>query len=189
MQLIKSEHWWISPIIGLVLLTGCRTYGGDTDDQVEASLRTAALQIAAESLILETESRILAGAAAIHPELMPYSERMQVIVSGYMEMMKKQEKLVEEVTSVEDNILTNWVGRDRYRGLHRALGAIISERDLKQNKRYMLSLDIKEHLGVAKQRQSGEEGRLQIRPHYYNQSWIATDIQDILAGTEFEPAR
>ena len=183
----KSRHWWISPIIGIVLLTGCRTYGGSTDEQVAESLLAAAEQIVAEFSILETEARMLTEAATVHSELLPYSERMQAIVSGYMEMTKKQKMLVAEVVSVEDNIVTNWVGKDRYRGLHRALGAIISERDLKQGKRYRLFLDLQEHLGIPfKPRKSDEEGRLQIRPHHYNQSWAAMDIQDILAGMKFD---
>ena len=187
MQLAESKYWLAPPLIGLLILTGCRTYGGSTDDQIAASVLTATQQIASEALRIEVESAILIEAAAAHPELIPYSERMQTIVDGYMEMKEKQKKLAEEVSSIRDNFVTNWVGRDRHRALHRALGAIISERELKQHQINLVVQDLGRHLGVTTQRQPAEEGRLQIRPHYYNRSWPVTELQDLLTDIESAP--
>ncbi len=187
MQLAESKYWWTPPLIGLLILTGCRTYGSSADDQIAASVLTAAQQIAAEASMIEVELAMLTEAAAIYPELIPFSERMQAIVDGYMEMKEKQKKLAEDVTSIQDNFVTNWVGQDRYRALHRALGAIISERELKQHQINLVAQDLGRHLGVTAQRQSVEEGRLQIRPHHYNRSWSVTELQDLLADIESEP--
>jgi len=188
MQRGKRIHWWGPLTIGLLILTGCRTYGGSTDDQIASALAATVQQVEVEARIIEVELQMLAEASMLNSELLPYSKRMQLIASEYTQMMKKQKNLVKEAISIENNIVTNWVGKDRYRGLHRALGAIISERELKQSKRYLLSQDLAEHLGTRIRRQSGEEGRLQIRPHYYNQSWTTTDFQDLLTDIESESA-
>ncbi|MXW13900.1 MAG: hypothetical protein F4120_08585 [Rhodothermaceae bacterium] len=188
MKLADNKYWLAPPLIGLLILTGCRTYGGSTDEQIAASVLTATQQVAAEASRIEVESAMLMEAAVTHPELIPFSERMQVIVGEYMEMKEKQKKLTEEVTSIRDNFVTNWVGQDRHRALHRALGAIISERELKQHQIELIAQDLGRHLGVTAQRQSAEEGRLQIRPHHYNRSWPVTELQDLLTDIESEPA-
>jgi len=188
MQRVKRIHWWGPLTIGILILTGCRTYGGSTDDQIASTLAATIQQVEAEARIVEVESQMLAEASMLNSELLPYSKRMKLIASEYTEMMKKQKKLVEEAMSVEDNIVTNWVGKDRYRGLHRALGAVVSERELKQGKRYLLPQDLGEHLGTRIRRRSGEEGRLQIRPHYCNRSWTTTDFHDLLTDIVSEPA-
>ena len=185
MRLIEQKHWWIPLVIGLLILTGCRTYGGgSTDDAVRASLLTVLKQIEAEVVAMGLESEKLANAAEVHTELSPFSERMQKVVLSYTKWKKKQKKLVDQVTSIEDNILTDWVGTDEYRVLHRALGAIVSERELKQTQRDQILIDLAQYLDVSRRRQSDEEGRLQIRPHYYNQSWIVVDLEDMLFRME-----
>ena len=188
MQLLARTHWWSPMIIGLLVLTGCRTYGGGTDDQVAEALIVITQQLEAEVSGIEIESDMLAEASVLNPELIPYTERMKSISSEYVEMIKKQKKIIKEATSVEDNFLTNWVGRDRYRELHRTLGAIISERELKQIKRQLLYQDMREHIeDVSAGMQASEEGRLQIRPHYYNRPQIAVDFRNLLADIDVEP--
>ncbi len=187
MKLAENRYWLAPPLIGLLILAGCRTYGGSTDEQIAASVLTATQQVAAEVSRIEIESAMLMEAAAIHPELIPYSERMQAIVDEYMEIKEKQKKLAEEVTSIRDNFVTKWVGQDRHRALHRALGAIISERELKQHQINLVAQDLGRHLGVTERRQPAEEGRLQIRPHHYNRSWPVTELQDLLTDIESEP--
>jgi len=181
MNLVNQTQWWILPILGICLFTGCRTYGGSTDEQIAASLQAISLQIGAEASVLKIESQILAEAADRHSQLIPYRERMDALVSDYQEMMKKQNELIDDATSIQDNILTNWIGRDRYRGLHRALGAIVSEQETKQKKRSLLLIDIGTQLGVAQHRHAVEEGRLHIRPHHYNRSWAILDLRNLLA--------
>lgn len=188
MQLVESKYWWTLPLIGLLILTGCRTYGGGTDDQVGASLYTVAQQVIAEASMIEAESGMLTEAASAHSELIPYSERMQNIVTEYTGMVEKQKKLVDQAMSVRDNFVTDWVGKDRYRALHRALGSIISERELKHNQIEQVAQDLETRLGIKEPRKPVEEGRLQIRPHHYNRSWTVTDLQDLLANIESEPA-
>ncbi len=172
------------PLLGLVILTGCRTYGGHTDEQVATSVLTASQQVIAEASRIEVESEMLMEAASIHPELIPFSERMQTIVGEYMAMTEKQKKLAEEATSIQDNFITNWVGRDRYRALHRALGAITSESELKQHQIHSVTQDLGIYLGITVQGQPSEEGRLQIRPHYYNRAWSVLELQDLLTDLE-----
>lgn len=188
MQLVKNQSYLSVFLVGLFLLTGCRTYGGGGDPEITASLIKAADQVEVEGSILETEAMLLAQAAERHPELIPYSERMQQIVASYAETVTKQGKLVNHVVAIKDNPVTNWIGQDRYRALHRAYGAIISERRLGQSKRHILLADLEEQLGMTlKRRESAEVGRLQIRPHFYNRSWMVTDLRDLLAGIESEP--
>ena len=189
MQLLKQQCWWVLPIVGLFILTGCRTYGGgDTDDTVRAGLLTALQQLEAEVKAMERESEKLAEAAESDVALVRFSERMQDVVLSYHAWKKKQKKLVDQAVTVEDNILTNWVGKDEYRVLHRALGAIISKRELKKIQRDQILIDLAQYLDISTQRQSDEEGRLQIRPHYYNQSWVVTDLQDLLFSMELTPS-
>ncbi len=184
MYLAEKSCWWIPLIIGLFVFTGCRTYGGGTDDQMAASLRTAYQQIDAEALILQSEAEMLAETAEVYPKLVPFSERMQKIATEYAEMIKKQKKMIDQAIAFQDNVVTNWVGKDRYRTLHRAFGAVISERELKLDKRYMLSVDLGEYLGVIERKTPSEEGRLQIRPQFYNQLKRDVDFQNIIAGLE-----
>ncbi|MCY4224133.1 MAG: hypothetical protein OXF06_04795 [Bacteroidetes bacterium] len=181
MILIKRTHLWTPLAFTLLILTGCRTYGGSTNDQLEASLITASEQIVAEAQMFINEAQMLSEAAMRHPELIPFSEKMHAINSEYIKMMEKHKKLVDEVQQIRDFPITNWIANDRYRALHRAYGALITERELKHRKRSYLLTDLSAHLGLAGHQQSVEEGRLQIRPHYYNRSWSVTDLQDLLA--------
>ena len=133
---------------------------------------------------METEADRLAEAAAADPELYAYSDRMQVIASEFMEVAQRQQEMISEVLVIEDNLLTGWVGRGRYGVLHRAFGALISERELAQSKRQTLSKDLGIHLGLTQREQVPEEGRFQIRPQHYNQSHSAIDLKDLLADIE-----
>lgn len=183
MQLVTNRLWTIFLLAGLIVLTGCRTYGG-SEDEIAESLSVTVQQIAAEASAMETEADRLAEAAATDPELSAYSDRMQVIAFEYMAVARRQEELISEVLAIEDNVLTNWVGRGRYGVLHRAFGALISERELAQSKRQTLSKDLGIHLGLAQREQVPEEGRFQIRPHHYNRSHNAIDLKDLLADIE-----
>ncbi|MDE2827766.1 MAG: hypothetical protein OXL40_10745 [Bacteroidota bacterium] len=183
MQLDTNRRWTIFLFAGLVVLAGCRTYGG-SEDEIAQSLSVTVQQIAAEASAMELEAVRLAEAAATDPELSAYSDRMQVIASGYMAVVQRQEELINEVLATGDNVLTNWVGRARYGVLHRAFGALISERELAQSKRQTLSRDLGIYLGLKQREQVPEEGRFQIRPHHYNRSHNAIDLKDLLADIE-----
>lgn len=183
MQLVSNRRGAIFLFAGLMVLAGCRTYGGSEDEIVE-SLSVTVQQIAAEASAMETEAVRLAEAAAADPALSPYSDRMQIIASEYTAVAQRQQELISEALAVEDNVLTNWVGRARYGALHRTFGALISERELAQSKRRTLSEDLEIHLGLSQRRRVPEEGRFQIRPHHYNRSQNAIDLKDLLAGIE-----
>ncbi len=180
MKLINQTQWWILPILGVYLFAGCRTYGGNTEDLMIASFDAVSLQLSAEASALDIESNLLAEASERHAQLTPYATRLSALASDYLEMVEKQDKLIKEAVGVQDNILTNWVGKDRYRGLHRALGAIVSERESKQKKRTLLLIDLGKELGIADHRRAVEDGRLQIRPHHYNRSSQVLDLRDLL---------
>ena len=181
---IMRTRYWISTAIFMLILTGCRIYGGSTNHHLEASLIVVSEQISSEALIFDNESQMLADAATRHPELFPFSMQMQSINSEYMEMMERHKKLIDEVNQIREFPFTNWVGQDRYRALHRSLGTLISERELKYRKRFYLLIDLSAHLGLSGHHHSVEEGRLQIRPHHYNRSWSDIDLQDLLAAVD-----
>lgn len=183
MQLDTNRRWTIFMFAGWVVLAGCRTYGG-SEDEIAASLSVTVQQIAAEASAMETEAFRLAEAAATEPELSAYSDRMQVIASEYKAVVQRQEELINEVLAAEDNVLTNWVGRGRYGVLHRAFGALISERELAQSKRQTLSRDLGIYLGLTQREQVPEKGRFQIRPHHYNRTHNAIELKDLLADIE-----
>ena len=183
MQLVTNRRWTIFLTVGLIVVAGCRTYGG-TEDKIAESLSITVQQIAAEASAMETEAARLSEAAAADPALSAFSDRMQVIASGYAAVAQRQEELITEALAVEDNVLTNWLGRARYGALHRAFGALISERELVQSKRQTLSNDLGIYLGLTGWGQVPEEGRLQIRPHHYNRSQHTADLKDLLAGIE-----
>lgn len=183
MQLVTKRRLAVVLFAGLIVLAGCRTYGG-SEDTIAESLSVTVQQLAAEASAMETEAARLAEAAAADFALSPYSDRMQIIASEYTAVAQRQQELISEVLAVEDNVLTNWVGRARYGALHRAFGALISERELAQSKRQTLSEDLGIHLGLTQRGQVPEEGRFQIRPHHYNRSQKAIDLKDLLAGIE-----
>lgn len=183
MQLVMKRRWAFVLFAGLIVLAGCRTYGG-SEDKIAESLSETVQQIAAEASAMETEAVRLAEAAAVDPALSSYSDRMQIIASEYTAVAQRQQELISEALAVEDNLLTNWVGRARYGALHRAFGALISERELARSKRRTLSEDLGLHLGLTQRGQVPEEGRFQIRPHHYNRSQNAIDLKDLLAGIE-----
>ena len=183
MQLVTYRRWTIFLFAGLIVLAGCRTYGG-SEDEIAESVSVTMQQIAAEAAAMETEAVRLAEAAAADPELSAYSDRMRVIASEYTAVAQKQQELINEVLTIEDNVLTHWVGRARYGVLHRAFGALISERELAQFKRQALSKDLGVYLGLIQRGQVPEEGRFQIRPHHYNRSRNAIDLKDLLADVE-----
>lgn len=180
MKMVNQTRRWVLPILGICLFAGCRTYGGETEELVTASLQAISVQIAAEASALKIESNLLSEASDLHPELIPYRERMDALTTDYQEMIDKHKKLIENVTGIRDNIVTNWVGKDRYRALHGALGAIVSERETKQKKRSLLLMDLGSQLGAIEHRHAVEEGRLQIRPHYYNRSAMDLDLRVLL---------
>ncbi len=183
MQLVTNRRWAVVLFAGLIFLAGCRTYGG-SEDEIAKSLSLTVQQIAAEASAMETEAVRLAEATAADPALSPYSDRMQIIASDYTAVARRQQELIDEALAVEDNVLTNWVGRARYGALHRTFGALISERELAQSKRRTLSKDLGLHLGLTRRWQVPEEGRFQIRPHHYNRSQDTIDLKDLLAGIE-----
>ena len=109
MQLVTNRRWTIFLFAGLIALAGCRTYGG-TEDKIAESLTVTVEQITAEASAMETEAARLAEAAAADPALSAFSDRMQVIVSGYAEAAQRQQELDQrDVLAIEDNVLTNWV--------------------------------------------------------------------------------
>ncbi|MXY07691.1 MAG: hypothetical protein F4Y61_03490 [Rhodothermaceae bacterium] len=183
MLLVTNRRWTVFLFAGLIVLAGCRTYG-DSEDEIAESLSVTVQQIAAEASAMETEADRLAEAAATDPELSAFSDRMRVIASEYMAVAQRQQELINEVLAIEDNVLTNWVGRGRYGVLHRAFGALISERELAQAKRQSLSKDLGIYLGHTRRARVPEEGRFQIRPHHYNRPHNAIDLKDLLADIE-----
>jgi hypothetical protein len=183
MQLVANRRGAHVLIAGLIVLTGCRTYGG-SEDEIAASLSVTVQQIAAEASAMETEAIRLAEATAADPALSAYSDRMQTIAAEYTAVAQKQQELISKTLAIEDNVLTSWVGRARYGALHRTFGALISERELAQSKRQLLSEDLGIYLGLTQRGQVPEEGRFQIRPHHYNRSQNAIDLKDLLADIE-----
>lgn len=183
MQLVTNRRWAIFLFAGLIVLAGCRTYGG-TEDEIAGGLYVTVQQMVAEASAMETEAARLAEAAAADPALSAFSDRMQVIASEYTGVAQRQKGLIDEALAVEDNVLTNWLGRARYGALHRAFGALISERELAQSKRQTLCEDLGVYLGFIQRGQVPEEGRFQIRPHHYNRSQDTMELKDLLAGIE-----
>jgi hypothetical protein len=118
------------PILGvlalMLLLTGCRTYGGyDTEARTYAQMQQANSQFADDLTRAEGELDALQTAASTNADLQPLAERYADLVASHRETIETHRALVESLSADTD-----------YRTLSRQYGRLVTEqRMLSQNYR------------------------------------------------------
>ena len=160
-------------------------YGdADTKAALEAQVAANAEQIMRESAVVQEDARKLDAAAELDEALASFSARSRAIAEAHAALTLRHSALVEALGSdpgLMDNPLFAWVGTDRYRQLHRAFGAMTTERQALMDRRSMLARDLGEHVGIVIAVSKREVGRYQIVPQHYMRSQTAPDLTDVLA--------
>lgn len=109
---------------GLVVLTGCRTYGNDkyeTGPKTYEALQKTLTQLDQELGRAESDLRRLESAAQSRSDLEPLLERYRSYVQSHQAALEGHREQAEQLTASAS-----------YRSLHRAYGALVTDRRLLQ---------------------------------------------------------
>jgi outer membrane murein-binding lipoprotein Lpp len=111
-------------LAGLLLLSGCRTYGGyDTKPKTYAAMQKAVHSFEADLKRTRTDLQALEQAATEADTLQSLAEEFQSLVDEHNSLLETQRDRVERL------------GPDAtYRNLHRAYGATVTEQRLMRQK-------------------------------------------------------
>ncbi|WP_022834483.1 hypothetical protein [Salisaeta longa] len=117
------------PLCLLLLLVGCRTYGGyGTEQETWQQMQTATEQFATDLTQAKAELARLQAVADTSAALQPMAARYERTVALHQERLNHHQTWVEELK-----------GSDNYRALNRTYGAIITEQRL-TTKQYQRTL-------------------------------------------------
>lgn len=108
------------PLVALLLLTGCRTYGGyETEAKTYTALQQTHRQFATELERAKADLNLLEEAAAENEALEPLADRFAGIVARHEQVLAEQQDLLRRLSP-----------ESSYRDLHRAFGAVVTDRRL-----------------------------------------------------------
>lgn len=111
-------------LAGLLLFSGCRTYGGyDTKPKTYAAMQKAVQSFETELNRSKTDLQKLTSAAEEADALRPLSEQFQDLLDEHESLLKKQNDRVERLSE-----------ESSYRNLHAAYGATVTEQRLMKQK-------------------------------------------------------
>lgn len=103
--------------VGLLALTGCRTYGGyGSEEATYRQMQQANRQFANDLERARADLEALEDAAAQNDALTSYAERFQALVQRHEQTLEEHRATVEGMSASDD-----------YRSLHRSYGTIITE--------------------------------------------------------------
>ncbi|QXD15662.1 hypothetical protein GQ464_001590 [Rhodocaloribacter litoris] len=107
-------------LLAVLLLAGCRTYGGyGSEEAARTQLRTAVERFADELERARADARLLREVAAAAPALAAYVDAYEQTVTRHAALLEEHRARLEAL------------GEDAsYRTLSRALGAVVSEQSL-----------------------------------------------------------
>lgn len=104
-------------LVGLVLFTGCRTYGGyGSEEATYSQMQAANAQFADQLERARADLEALQSAADTNAALQPLAERMDNMVDTHEDLLAEHEDLVASMTA-----------DDGYRALHKAYGTLVTE--------------------------------------------------------------
>lgn len=108
------------PVLALLVLTGCRTYGGrDTEAKTYQQMQQAVRQFSDDLGRAEADLQSLESAAESNAALQPFAERFASVVERHEDTLAEHQSKVDALTASSG-----------YRDLHRAYGAIITDQRL-----------------------------------------------------------
>jgi len=159
----------------LVVLSGCRTYGGyGTTEEIPRQMEQAAQQFADELARAESSVQALSAAVAENSALEPLETR-------YRDVIAQHEAFLEDHRAVADR----FQGSSNYRALNRYYGAIIAEQRLIEKRYEELHLRIQRVVSGQPERTPPLRASNYINtPSYYDrlQNQQALSMQDALRG-------
>ena len=142
-------------IVTLVLLSGCRTYGGYGSEEASfAQLQTAVARYEAQAERMAGDRQALSDASATDPTLAPFAVRMADLVDAQSKSIAKARATLAEVSDGSS-----------YRVLHRALGSVVSQQQIVDDAYGRLLIDIQGDRMTSLQREA--PARYQVVPVYY----------------------
>ena len=177
----------------LLVAAGCRMYGSDSSVQaLEEGIRQEAVALAAVRDRIHVHASALNAMAAADAALVPYAERLTALAGAYDALVQTHHRAAQAERGgfLRNNPLVGWVGRDRYRSLHRTYGAMIAEQRVLTDRLEVLRGDLQAHTTGTGAMEPQEIGRYQIAPQFYRRLEHAAqrqELSDILANMGAEP--
>lgn len=114
-----------APLVALLLLTACRTYGGYGSEEIKHQQMLEANQQFSDDLErARADLAVLQRAAGEATQLQPFVERFRSNIESHESMLESHRQIAEDLEGSSD-----------YRKLHRAYGTITTEQRI-VNKQY-----------------------------------------------------
>lgn len=143
-------------VAALLVLGGCRTYGGyDTKPKTYQALEKSVETFADELNRAETEGRTLADAATTSDSLQTLAEEYRSLLSEHESLLATQRARVERLSPSSG-----------YRALHHAYGATVTEQRMMKQKYKRLTRSVRTTVQGAQAAEATVKGerRYTIRP-------------------------
>jgi len=155
--MLRVDRSTLSLIVAaLLVLGGCRTYGGyDTKPKTYQALEKSVESFADELNRAETEGRALADAATTSDSLQALSEEYQALLSEHESLLETQRSRVERLSPSSG-----------YRSLHHAYGATVTEQRMMEQKYERLTRTVRTTVRGAQAAEATVKGerRYTVRP-------------------------
>lgn len=153
----------VATVVALLLLAGCRTYGGHDSEALTAeALQQVVSQITESAEVAKGELSILEDAAQADPALAS-------LAGSYASLVEKHTGLAEKMGAMEEV--------SRYRDLNRGLGAAISELYILQSGYQKIKEDAAVLRGVDIASSTVPAGvSYEAVPPYYRRIKLASDV-------------
>jgi len=159
----------------LVVLAGCRTYGGyGTTEEIPRQMQQAVQQFADELTRAESDVQALSAAVAQNSALEPLETRYRDVIAKHEEFLAHHRAIAERFQE-----------GGAYRALNRYYGAIISEQRLIETRYDELHVRIQRAVSGQPDRTAHPlESRYVVNPSYYDrvQNRQELSMQDALRG-------
>ncbi len=177
----------------LLVAAGCRMYGSDESVQaLEDGIRQEAAALAAARDEVKLNAAALEALAEDDQALTLFAQRLVALGRDYDALVEfHRETAAREGGGLLGNSpLVAWIGRDRYRGLHRTYGAMIAEQRVLTDRYEALRSDMQVFATGSVAMVPQEVGRYQIAPQFYRRLEHAAqrqELSDILASMNAGP--
>ena len=142
----------------LVVLSGCRTYGGyGTTEEIPRQMQQAVQQFADELARAESDVQALSAAVAQNSALEPFESQYRDVIAKHEEFLEHHRAIAEQFQDGGD-----------YRALNRNYGAIISEQRLIETRYNELHARIQRIVSGQPDRAVQQlKSRYVVNPSYY----------------------
>lgn len=155
--MLRVDRFFLSLVlVGLLVLSGCRTYGGyDTEPKTYQALERSVESFSDELDRAEADFRALEDAAATSDSLQALAEEYQALLTEHESLLDTQRSRVERLSSDSG-----------YRTLHRAYGATVTEQRMMEQKYRRVTRTVRATVQGSHTERAAADGerRYTIRP-------------------------